>query len=213
MSRTALLALFCTVSSFAFAQKVGKPIWKPPRITSDDALPKATVPRLMVGDLQLADVKVVLEQTELENIKSHFGGEIGHQGDAGDYLSWLCYRGTDEEGPWVLWLMSGEMDAGTVGSFQWRRIPDDANFDNRCPAVTDSSSKVALPIRLRLGLSETNLLKILGPPTARRGQTLLYVHDHDETANGQQYTVLNTVFVIIRNGAVYAVEVLKVSIS
>lgn len=61
---------------------------------------------------------VVLEKTDVKEVQKRFGGTLGQEGDAEDSLEWLCFRGGDVTGGWVLWLKSGELDAGTVGSFQ-----------------------------------------------------------------------------------------------
>jgi len=130
-----------------------------------DVLPKATVPKLMITKLRVSDLTIVLEQTELEAVQAHFGGEIGSEGDASKSLGWLCLHGSDAVGRWVLWLESGEIDGPTVGGFQWRRVPDAVQFDERCRRLPDASSNVEMPIELRLGATGTKVLQILGQPT------------------------------------------------
>jgi hypothetical protein len=80
----------------------------------------------------------------------------------------------------VLWLESGEIDGGSVGSFQWRRVGPNTRFDKRCRMLPRTNSRIKLPIPLHLGTTETEALQILGQPTARHGDTLLYVHERDD---------------------------------
>jgi hypothetical protein len=188
-------------------------VWKPPRVLKSDVLPAATVPKEMVKTLRVSDLTIALESTDMKKVQRRFGGTFGAEGDAGDSLEWLCLRGGDAAGRWVLWLKSGEMDDGTVGSFQWRRVPRDAKFDERCGVLSKADDRVELPIALRLGMSEADVLDVLGQPTGRYGNTLLYVHKHEGLNNNQEFTALNTVSVVVRDGAVWAIEVLKVSMS
>lgn len=216
MKRVICAALLCLVARIVPAQTSNNLqnglVWKPPRILKSDALPKATVPKLMVKALRISDLNVELEETNMDRVQQRFGGTFGNQGDAGDSLEWLCLSGRDVEGKFVLWLKSGEMDAGTVGSFQWRRMPNEAKFDARCGTLS-KDDKVKLTIPLHPGMSESQLFEALGQPTIRHGNTLLYVHEHDQTGKNGPFTVLNTVSIVLRDGAVWAIDVLKVSMS
>lgn len=166
----------------------------------------------MVKAIRVSDLNVELEETNMKQVQERFAGTFGRQGDAGDSLEWLCLSAHDVDGPFVLWLKSGEMDAGTVGSFQWRRVRNEARFDVRCGTLSEAD-KISLPLSLRPGMSQSELLKALGQPTARNGNTLLYVHEHDEVSKNGPFTVLNTISIVLRDGAVWAIEVLKVSMS
>lgn len=182
-----------------------QPLWK----SDDRSLPKATVPKEMIASLRVSGVTIPLEEeTELEAMRRRFGGEIGSQGDAADSLGWLCLYGKDAAGRWVLWLESGEIDGPYIGAFQWSRVSRSARFDERCSALPDESG-VELPIDLALGTSERNLIKVLGHPTSRRGNTLLYEHQHDELIRGEQFFSSNVVIVTLRGGVVWAVQVTK----
>jgi hypothetical protein len=170
---------------------------------------KATVPKPMVTKLDISDFTISLEETELKAVQAHFGGEIGSEGDASEYLGWLCLHGGDAAERWVLWLESSETDGPAVGGFQWRRVPATAHFDTRCQELPDGGSKVKLPIDLRLGDRETKVLQVLGQPTFRKGNTLIYEHEHDEPIRGEPYTFMNTVIVVLRHDVVCAIDVDK----
>ena len=194
MRRTLAIAVLCFMSCALLAQAgSGSPVWKPLRIFTSDALPHGTIPKVMVGGFRFLDLKVVLEETKLGDVQARLGGEIGHEGDAGDSLSWLCYGGKDSNGAWVLWLKSGEMDAGTVGAFQWRRVNSGAEFDKRCQILPEKNTGIKLPVALSIGSSEAKLLEVLGNPTIRKGNKLLYVHEHDLVIRQQPCTLMNTV--------------------
>jgi hypothetical protein len=210
---TALLGLLASILPAQTSSNLqNSAVWKPPRILKSDALPKGTVSRLMVRALRISDLNVKLEETNMNQVQQRFGGTFGVQGDAGDSLEWLCLSGRDAGGRFVLWLKSGEMDAGTVGSFQWRRVPKQARFDARCATLSEAD-QVKLTIPLHPGMSESQLFEALGKPTVRHDNTLLYVHEHDEGSKNGPFTVLNTVSIVLRDGAVWAIEVLKVSVS
>jgi hypothetical protein len=215
MNRTILIALFCAVTGAVSGQVVNNStnglVWKPPRIWKSDALPKATVSKEMASHLRVSDMTVVLQETHMTDVQRRFGGTFGQEGDAAGSLEWLCLRGGDATGQWVLWLESGEMDADTVGSFQWRRVTRGAKFDERCALLPQANGGVGFPIALDLGTSEAKLLHVLGQPTSRQGNTLLYVHEHEGLDHKKPFTELNTASVVIRNGRVWAIEVLKIS--
>jgi hypothetical protein len=214
-------AIVCTVFLCALASALpaqvasnwqSSLVWKPPTILRSPALPNGTISKLMIKELRISNLNVELEETKMDQAQERFGGTFGDQGDAGNSLEWLCLSGRDAAGRFVLWLKSGEMDAGTVGSFQWRRVPDNARFDPRCGTLSETA-RIKLPISLHLGMSESQLSEVLGQPTVRNGNILLFVHEHDEVSKNGPITVLNTVSIVLRDGAVWAVEVLKVSMS
>ncbi len=213
MRRTLAIAVLCSMSFCLCAQTgSGTSIWTPSRIFASDVLPPATIPKVMIAGFRVSDLKIILEETKLDDVRARFGGEIGHDGDAGDSLSWLCYSGSDSKGAWVLWLKSGEMDDGAVGSFQWRRVSAGTKFDERCQALPETNS-IKLPVAVALGSSETRMLQVLGNPTIREANKFLYVHEHDLLIRQLPYTMINTVEIEIRSGAIWAIDVLKITSS
>jgi hypothetical protein len=221
MHRALTTILLCAVAYSASAQvgglprdAYGSPIWTPhPTLRFDSVVPEATIPKQMIAELRVSDVKVVLEDTALEAVEARLGGRIGSEGDAASSLSWLCLHGGDGAEPWVLWLESGEIDGPAVGSFQWQRVPSDARFDGRCSELPETKGKVELPNKLRLGESEAAVFKVLGTPTSRKGDMLFYEHQHDESIHGEPCTSTNIVIVILRDGVVWAIEVHQTTFS
>jgi len=208
------LALLCLLACNSSAQNTSRKtvaataIWEPRSIEFPwDS--KSTVAKEMITALRVSGQRIVLEHTNLEAVRKHTGGTIGHNGDGGDSLSWLCLHGTGRQGDWALWLMSGEMDGGAVGGFLWQHVDRNAQFDTRCQVLTEGRGSIELPIALKLGTTEAGVEHILGQPTARLGNALLYQHRHEEIIHNAPYTSMNTLAVILHQGKVQAIEVWK----
>jgi hypothetical protein len=187
-------------------------IWEPP----DWSLPenvKASVPKELVSILRVSDYDITLEETSMKDAQQRLGGEIGAKGDAGDALEWLCFHGTDAMGAWVLWLESGEIDGGYVGSFQWQRLSGKEIFDRNCHALRGTASTIKLPLPLRLGASKAEVVKVLGPPTSVNAERLIYFHEHEGTIKGEPFTSFNIVVLHLRKGIVRAIQVSKTTSS
>jgi hypothetical protein len=210
--RCALLILACA----AFAQTVehsnsqSRLVWEPPEWNFPQDL-KASVPKEMFSTFRVSSYDITLEETSIDSVQKHLGGKTGQRGDAGDALKWLCFHGEDTVGRWVIWLESGEIDGGYVGSFQWRRLSDQDVLDSRCHAL--GGDAVNLPMSLRLGTRKAEVLKSLGQPTSRDTERLIYLHEHEGTIRGKPFTTSNIVMVTIRNGLVWAIQASKTSSS
>ncbi len=205
MTRSWFLALFLT--SVVVAQTGARVIWEPPNWNFPQDV-KATVPREMLSKLRVANVAVTLEKTKLDNVEQLLGGTTGASGDAGDAVKWLCFQGMDGGDRWILWLQSGEIDGPSIGSFQWQRVSTDAKIDRRCRALGRTAT-VRLALPLSLGMNEADVLKVLGTPSFRRGEKLIYLHEHEESINAVQYDSSNIVMVRVHGGAVTSVAVSK----
>src|SRR5437868_11600688 len=103
MNRSARLVLLCLVLCNLCVAKSVK-VWEPPA-GLDFSSAKPTAPRELISSLQISGMNIILENTKLEAAQKQLGGTIGHRGDAGDSLHWLCLHGADRHGPWVVWLM------------------------------------------------------------------------------------------------------------
>ena len=137
-------------------------------------------------------------------MQRRFGGVIGQSGDASEFLAWLCLSGHDSYGPYVLWLISGEIDGPSIGGFMWQHLEPGAHLDPRCH-VLPPSADIHLPVAMRLGTSQAAVEKLLGHPSARRGGNFMYIHEHNLTLHNLPYTSINTVEVDYRNGVVSAI--------
>jgi hypothetical protein len=147
----ASIALLLLASS-AFTQTVSQPsshaasaIWEPPEWNFPQNV-KATVPKEMVSTFRLSGYNITLEETSMEDVEQRLGGVIGRKGDAGDAEEWLCFHGADAMGEWVLWLESGEIDGGRVGSLTWQRLSTRDVLDTRCHTLRKGGSIIQLPL-------------------------------------------------------------------
>jgi hypothetical protein len=201
------------LASSAFAQAVSQPsshtarsIWEPPEWNFPQDV-KATIPKEMVSTFRVSGNDITLEKTSMKEVQQRLGGVIGEKGDASDASEWLCFHGADALGGWVLWLENGEIDGGSVGSFQWQRRSNRDILDIRCPTLTKAGSVVQLPLSLQLGAKSSDVLKSLGPPTSKTDESLIYLHEHKVGGtNAGPFISSNIVVVRIRNGMVWAIQ-------
>lgn len=214
--RLLLVLILCTiVTPIASSQTkssgkhppTAQTIWEPPVLDWPEDLPPPTVKKEMVRNLVVAGTPIMLEETKLDDAQKRLGGTIGHSGDAGDSLYWLCLGGSGKKGRWVLWLESSEVDGGRVGAFQWRLLGPGTRLDRRCQTLGKGDHRVALPLTVHFGMTETQVRSILGQPTARKGQTLIFDHEHEEVIDNLPFTSSNTVAVGFRGGVVWAIQV------
>jgi len=219
MHRTFCMAVLL-LGSAGFAQTANhsissshRAVWEPPAWSFLPELPKASVAKEMLSTLRVSDYHVTLEETKMQDVGQRFGATTGRKGDAGEALGWLCFHGTNAMGRWALWLESGEIDGGTIGSFQWQRLPKSTNLDGRCHLLKGAAGTIELPLTLKLGAGEEEVLQVLGSPTTRHNGRLIYVHEHEESLRGQPYTSSNIVAIRLRNGKVWAIEVSKTTSS
>jgi hypothetical protein len=140
---------------------------------------KATVPKEMVSTFRVSGYDITFEKTNMKDVEQRLGGVIGEKGDASDASEWLCFHGADAMGRWVLWLENGEIDGGSVGSFQWQRLSNRDVLDTRCHTLRKAGSVIRLPLSLQLGAKSSEVLKSLGPPTLKTDERLIYLHEHE----------------------------------
>ncbi len=203
-----------TVVSIERIDLPSQSLWEP--VETDDAAdheatgPEPTVAREFVRELRVGDFHVLLEQTPLSAAQHRLGGTIGQRGDAATSLEWICRTGSHGSERWILWLEAGEIHGHAVGGFEWRRMSDSTRVDHRC-STAPPGERVTLPAGLRLGMTENDLIEALGRPTLRRGQTLLYGHEHVD-AQDRQHSVSNYLEAgIDDSGIVSAIRVWRVT--
>ena len=168
--------------------------------------PAGEISKEMIARLRVAKLEITLEQTPLIEVQKKLGGTIGRRGDAGESLQWLCFHGADSEGRWALWLESSEMGGGSVNGFALQRISRKATVDSRC---LTQGVKLDLPVGLGIGLTEMQVRRILGKPTAVYHNTLIYDHEHEETVRNEPFTASNTVAAAFRGRVVWSIQVWK----
>ncbi len=203
MRRIAISVLLTITGALAQSDRT---IWQPPTLDLPDTPPHATVSKEMITKLRVAKMQIILDETPLSDVQKNLGGTVGASGDASESLQWLCFHGSDAKGRWALWLESDEMGGGNVDGFAWQRIPEQASLDRRCRA---QAIEIELPIQLAIGLTESEVRGILGTPTAEHGNILVFDHEHQETIDKEPFTASNSVYVQLRSGVVWSVQVWK----
>lgn len=196
------LSVVCLAAASGLCQRkeLASVPWAPPADSDmpGNIAPNATASEPMITALRLGTLSIRFERTEFAAVRERTGAEQGQRGDASTSLRWLCYGGQDAGGRWALWLTGGEIDGPTIGSFEWRRVDRNAQFDPRCTQLPAGETITLSPTPLTLGMSEAEILHRLGKPTLRRGRILEY----DYRGEKKPYDVWNTVAVRLRNGIV-----------
>lgn len=205
----AVAALFAMASGvFGQRKELADVPWAPPADLDlpENVSPPPTVPEPMITAIRVGHTSIRLERTEVAAVRERFGGEEGFQGDGGDALGWLCYAGQDAAGRWALWLTSAEIDGPSIGGFEWRRVAQNAHFDPRCTRLPEGTEITLSPIPLRLGTSQSQVVKWLGPPTARHGNILDYEHNEEKRTSRDTYDYWNSVALRLLDGTVDSIR-------
>jgi len=179
--------------------------WEPSPLIKEMAMPNASVSKNLMVELHVSGLKVVLEETKLTDVQALFGGTIGQRGDAAESLEWLCYQVSDGGNSSVLWLMSGEIDGGAVGGFEWIEVSESQQIDKRCQKLP--AGGVRLPRNLRLRMKASLIVQEFGKPTRGDGNRLEYVHKEQLRIRNEPYTKINTLHVLLHDKIVLGVEV------
>ena len=212
MRLTHKLILLLATTSFVTntSPALARNLWEPPTRAISITSSRPTVAKEMVASLRIATVPIVLEKTTLTEIRAQLGGKIGQRGDAGEFLQWLCYTGSNTGSHWILWLESSEIEGGTVGGLELSRMSSAEKADERCSQLPNGAG-VELPNALHLGMNANDLQASLGKPTTTHGETLIFTHEQQETIHGESYTSSNTVTFILRGTAVWTINVWKLT--
>jgi hypothetical protein len=108
-------------------------------------MPTPTYKAPLASTLKLGTFVTQLESTSLTEVLDTIKvGHIGHRGDATESVTWLCYSIHDAANPFRIWLMSGGIDRGKVGSIVARTVSMDENTTQSCPNLPT----VHIPIKL-----------------------------------------------------------------
>ncbi len=188
------------------APEGGRISWQPLPIEFPDVAPQPTVAKEMVRHMKVANWPITLETTKLTDAQRRFGGVLGHSGDAGESLGWLCLYRRDGSDGWVLWLESAEIDGESIGGFVWLRMSSDQKIDSRCKALNAEQGIDISPVPLRLGMTKSQVEQLLGKPSGRYHNTFMYFHEHERTIGNTPYTWDNSIDIVYRNGVVWAIH-------
>ncbi len=127
------------------------------------------------------------EETPLGAVRDAVGeGTIQHQGDAAGSIYWLCYRRAQHR----LWVSSGEMGGSDhrVTQIVEELTENDTETSADCAIMPDKFAPLVFDGKLHLGMSRSEVVKALGPPSKSDAAQTMYshvgklAHGFDETA-------------------------------
>lgn len=167
----AILALI-SMSSAALAD------FPPPTIPQDlFATKPPTSQNLLSAGIHFGPFDIIFEKTTLADIVDAVGGgEISHQGDAGESIYYLCYTLTDAHVRGRIWIIA----SGEMGGPEHRADLIDARVDNSaspiadCPALSIKFGKVSFDRKISLGMQDTLAVKNLGPTFTKQKNWVHY---------------------------------------
>ncbi|MDR3417115.1 MAG: hypothetical protein P4L83_13100 [Nevskia sp.] len=148
----------------------------PPDYPFGDGFAAATLPAPPAAELRLGRFAVRLERTRMAEVRKAAGaGEVGHRGDAGASLYWLCYTLPHEDSADLLWFTSGELyGGGEIDGIVARRLADGEAAPPGCPVLPAALRPAALRHGLWLGSTTAQLQAALPRPSATRDGWLEY---------------------------------------
>jgi len=127
------------------------------------------------------------EETPLDAVRKAVGaGTIQHRGDAAGSLHWLCYERARRR----LWITSGEMSGADhrVTEIVEELTANDTEASADCAVLPEQFAPLVFDGRLRLGMSRSEVVTALGPPSKSDAARMVYSHagkvadGFDETA-------------------------------
>ena len=173
-----LLLLFAIPADACSAQT-------PPPPLDEDAFERVppTVAKRLATRFSLGAFAGRFEETPLGAVRKTVGeGTIQHQGDAGDSIYWLCYTRAQHR----LWVVSsGEMGGPDhrVTEIVEELTGKDAETPTDCAAIPEKFAPVVFDGKLHLGMSRSEVVTALGPPSKSEAAGMVYSHE-GKLANG-----------------------------
>src|ERR1700742_407896 len=122
------------------------------------------------------------EKTRLGAVREAVGeGTIQHQGDAGGSIYWLCYRRAQHR----LWVVSGEIGGPDhlVTEIVEELTEKDTETSTDCAIIPEKFAPLVFDGKLHLGMSRSEVVKALGPPSKSDAAQMVYSHA-GKLANG-----------------------------
>jgi hypothetical protein len=212
MRNVAAVALLLVSAVSAQTKGAGKEqvVWAPPELDcANQQSLRATVTKPIVESFHVGKVRILLEDTELSDVAKLLRAATGRRGDAGDYVEWLCFQGTDSGGRFAMWLESDEIAGGVTDGIAVSRLTIGARVDRRCRVLHPNETVVTNPKPIGLGMKRKDVIQLLGNPSATDGNTMVFEHEHEVRIKNEPYTVNNTVSLLFHNGVVTGIQVWK----
>ena len=195
------LAFFFCASIFSTVTLADEP--PPPPKWAEGLILSETAKVDPVSPLTMGSKVIVLEKTPLAEVLSAVGsGEIHTQGDAGEFVAWLCYTVTSPETKQRLWLTSSELGGGTIiDGMSATEIPATTTPNNKCPELPGKFQPLHLGKNVWLGATASELQRKLGT-TKKTGNLLLYIYSGKQN----EYDVMGTLAIEISHSRAVAIH-------
>jgi hypothetical protein len=205
------LAVACACSAQENQKKdTSAVLWEPPVTPWPEHLPKATVSKEMIGSLRISGMPIVLESTNLEDVRRHFGGVAGTVDEIKESRAWLCYQGSNGDRHWIVWLTSSKAEGRTkINGVQWETLGADESPDSRCVTLPKDGGGIQLPVAVYPGMKGEEARQALGEPTLTRSNLLIFFHERRKSLFRPKSMVRNTMGVALRDDIVQEIDVEK----
>ena len=166
-----LLLMLLSVAPSAYSGDAASPPRFPFEVAPSPALKSSPVSSVALGSVTIYLGKTTLGEA-LDKIKV---GEIGHEGDAGESVYWLCYSLAGPEGPERIWLLShGEMGGPEHVIYGIAARVSSASPLAGCPELPRALRPARLDDKSWLGTPVSAVLKKHGKPTKQQQLWIQY---------------------------------------
>ncbi len=160
------------------AGALGAAATPPPPGPFDSMNWKPTAKSKPATGIKMGAFEVKWEETTLDSlVRAAGGGQIQHQGDAGESHYWLCFtiEGTNAHRLWV--IAHGEMGGPehVITNITVEALKD-AKAKKDCPPLPAKLQPVALSQGLWVGAKEVDARKLLGSPSHSEGPWRSFDH-------------------------------------
>jgi hypothetical protein len=198
---TVRLALFFFASVFSAVTLADEPL--PPPKWAEGLVLSETTEVDPVSPLAMGSKAIVLEKTPLAEVLSAVGsGEIHTQGDAGEFVAWLCYTVTSPKTKQRLWLTSSELGGGTIiDGISATEISLTTPPNSKCPELPGKFQPLHLGKNIWLGATAAELQRKLGA-VKKAGNLLLYIYSGKQN----EYDVMGTLAIEISHSRAIAIH-------
>lgn len=150
--------------------------------------PPATMKLPPITSVKFGDLDIQLESTKLNDVlKTINVGEIQHHGDASESVHWLCYSIFNGASPTRIWIMSGEIDGGYVGSVVARRINMEAKSNQTCPELPSAFQPVKFERGIWIQTNESEIKKSFGKPSLIVNDWIHYNSERKKIIRGTEF--------------------------
>jgi hypothetical protein len=153
---------------------------------------------------------LVVGSSTLEDVRKKFSaGQIHQEGDAGDSVYLLCYRGTDSA--LVAFESSGSMGGNDhiVTSATIFRNGDGYKFRDQCTSSTEVHQQMKA-FKISLGAKKTTIRRALGPPSKETDSLLLYAYHVEETLESGRADITSSLEVLVPRSTASQITASKV---